>query len=79
MKQLILTFFAVIFCYSLFFDKEPKAHAIDKINYINEDAASVPIHELAISDTVNYLAMYNVKTIGWNFYIPQYEETNCLR
>jgi len=40
MKQLILTFFAAILCYSLFFDKEEKPAAVDEINYIHEDAPS---------------------------------------
>ena len=70
MKQLILTFFAVILCYSLFFDKEPKMHTIDEINYIHQDAASVP-NPKATTDTLNYLALYNVEAVGWNFCIPE--------
>ena len=71
MKQLILTFFAIILCYSLFFDKEKKTNAIDEINYIHQDAASVP-NPKAASDTLNYFAMFNVETVGWNFQIPEY-------
>ena len=55
MKQLILTFFAVILCYSLFFDKEKKAHAIDEINYIREDAALVP-NLKTVPDTLYYFS-----------------------
>lgn len=33
MKQLILTFFAVILCYSLFFDRKERATHVDEINY----------------------------------------------
>ena len=71
MKQLILTFFAVILCYSLFFDKEKKTHVIDEINYIQQDAASVP-NPKAVSDTLNYLALYNIETVGWKFQMPEY-------
>ena len=71
MKQLILTFFAAILCYSLFFDKEQKTDTIDEINYIRQDAALVPNHK-TVPDTINYLALYNLETESWNFYIPQY-------
>ena len=57
MKQLILTFFAVILCYSLFFDKKPKTHAVDEIDYIHQDAALVPNLKI-VNDTVNYFALY---------------------
>jgi hypothetical protein len=33
MKQLILTFFAVVLCYSLFFDRKERLPHIDEINY----------------------------------------------
>ena len=58
MKQLILTFFAVILCYSLFFDTEPKATAVDEINYIYE-GASIPSVNIIVPDTFNYLALYS--------------------
>ena len=58
MKQLILTFFAVILCYSLFIDTEPKTTAIDEINYIYE-GASIPTVNIIIPDTFNYLAFYS--------------------
>ena len=70
MKQLILTFFAVILFYSLFFDKEQKTNTIDEINYIHQNAASVP-NLKAVPDTLNYFALYNmgtIKTFGWNYY-----------
>ena len=72
MKQLILTFFAAILCYSLFFDKEPKTNTIDEINYIRQDAASVP-NLKAVPDTMNYFALYNIEVDGW-YYVPQYRE-----
>jgi hypothetical protein len=37
MKQLLFTFFAVILCYSLFFDKESDAAPVDEMNYIYEE------------------------------------------
>jgi hypothetical protein len=39
MKQLVFTFFAIVLCYSLFFDKEPDVPAVDKLNYIYDDAS----------------------------------------
>ena len=69
MKQLILTFFAAILCYSLFFDKETKTDTIDEIDYIRQDAASVP-NPKAVPDTMNYFALYNFEVDGW-YYIPQ--------
>ena len=67
MKQLILTFFAAILCYSLFFDKEKKTHTIDEINYIYEDATSVPNLNVTVPDTLNYFALYNAGMTGWDF------------
>ena len=58
MKQLILTFFAVIFCYSLFFDTEPKAIAVDEIDYIY-DGASSPNVNITAPNTFNYFAYYS--------------------
>ena len=58
MKQLILTFFAVILCYSLFFDTEPKATAVDEINYIYE-GAFIPNVNVIVPDTFNYFALYS--------------------
>lgn len=43
MKQLIFTFFAVILCYSLFFDKEKKPAAIDELDYIREEKNSTDV------------------------------------
>jgi hypothetical protein len=39
MKQLIFTFFAIVLCYSLFFDKEPSVPVVEKMNYIHDDAS----------------------------------------
>ena len=57
MKQLILTFFAVILCYSLFFDTEPKTTAVDEINYIYEGALIPNVN--AVPDTFNLYAFYS--------------------
>ena len=59
MKQLILTFFAVILCYSLFFDKEPKVTPVDEINYIY-NGAYIPDVNVIVPDTFNYFALYSV-------------------
>ncbi|MDR2775897.1 MAG: hypothetical protein LBC19_14410 [Tannerella sp.] len=50
MKQLLFTFFAVILCYSLFFDKGSDVAPVDEINYIYEEA--VPDLYFAM-DTLN--------------------------
>ena len=45
MKRLILTFFLVIFCYSLFFDKkEEKQSVVDEINHIPKEDLNPLIH-----------------------------------
>ena len=59
MKQLILTFFAVILCYSLFFDNEPKVTPVDEINYIY-NGSYIPDVNVIVPDTFNYFALYSV-------------------
>ena len=64
MKQLILTFFAVILCYSLFFNNEPVKPNVDEINYIYE-GASIPNVNIIVPDTSNYFAQYtNIQYIN---------------
>ena len=74
MKQLILTFFAIILCYSLFFNDDTKYPAVDEINYIYEDS-SVPGFYF-VPDTLNSFALYNMgtkqTTVSRYFYIPEY-------
>jgi hypothetical protein len=41
MRQLIFTFFAIIFCYSVFFDNEKKSAVVDEVNYLNPSTPSV--------------------------------------
>ncbi|MDR3308622.1 MAG: hypothetical protein LBS80_01550 [Tannerella sp.] len=53
MKQLIFTFFAIIFCYSVFFDNDKKAVVVDDVNYLNLDAPSFINTK---SDTMTYYA-----------------------
>ena len=71
MKQLILTFFAAVLCYSLFFDNGTDKPAIDEMNYIHEKATTVPNYNSVIPDTLNYYAMYNMEE-NWSFCIPEY-------
>lgn len=59
MKQLILTFFAVILCYSLFFDKEPEKTAVDGINYIYDNALS-PVQPYIALDTLHKYSFYQL-------------------
>jgi len=64
MKQLILTFFLVILCYSLFFDKKIDSPTKDEINFTQEDAIS-PYLPYLVSDTVYDITLNN-KAMGWN-------------
>jgi len=64
MKQLILTFFLVILCYSLFFDKKTENYTKEEINFIQEDAI-VPNIPYTASDTVNLITLNNNPMI-WN-------------
>ena len=68
MKQLILTFFLVILCYSLFFDNEKVDSAKDEINYIQEDIF-IPYLPYKASETVNYLTLQNYST-NWHAFLP---------
>jgi len=58
MKQLILTFFLVILCYSLFFDKKTGNRTKDEIYYIQEEAI-IPYNPYLASDTVNYIPFFS--------------------
>ena len=58
MKQLILTFFAVILCYSLFFDRKDGKPAIEEINYIKE-AAQISDFCYIKPGTMNFISQYN--------------------
>jgi len=62
MKQLILTFFAVILCYSLFFDKESGRLIVDENNYIQESPQISGLPFIA-PDTMNFLTLYDAA--GW--------------
>ena len=58
MKHLILTFFTVILCYSLFFDKKEATDIVHDAKYIHEDIF-IPTRHYIFPDTVQYLALYN--------------------
>lgn len=54
MKALLLSFFAVILCYALFFDREEQLTPVDEINYtIPTTEAHEHIH---LSDSTVYYA-----------------------
>ena len=71
MKQLLLTFFAIILCYSFFFDNEAEIPAVDKINYIYEET-SVPMH-ISVPDTLNYYSLYRNYSLGYTDYFNLYK------
>ena len=71
MKQLLLTFFAIILCYSLFFDSETAPSSADELNYIYEKA-SPGIY--SVKDTFS-LDAENVQA----HCLPQSEKTRCFR
>jgi len=65
MKQLLLTFFAIILCYSLFIDKKADKPIVDHINYIHEDPQISGIHYES-PDTMNLLTIYNSEDLSWS-------------
>ena len=57
MKQLIFTFFLVILCYSLFFDKKAEIlPVVDEIDYVQKEVISPKFYR-GIPDTMNYFAL----------------------
>lgn len=67
MKQLLFTFFAIVLCYSLFFDNEPSLSVVDELNYIYEDAS--PDVYMAKDTLGSYIYTYSVinnKTDRWS-------------
>ena len=53
MKALLLSFFAVILCYALFFDREEPLTPVDEMNYTIPTEAREQIH---LSDSTVYYA-----------------------
>lgn len=62
MKHLILTFFAIILFYSLFFDKKAAPIVVDEINYVHEDI-SKPNYPVFLPDTMLYLTSHGVNPL----------------
>jgi hypothetical protein len=59
MKQLLITFFAIILCYSLFFDRRPGVPAVEKPNDMYDDVS--PGVYASMTDTLNsYTYTYSV-------------------
>jgi len=56
MKQLILTFFLVILCYSLFFDKKTAVPAKENINLLQENTFTPLLTDL-VPDTASYFIL----------------------
>ena len=83
MKQLILTFFLVILCYSLFFDKRTEGVIKNEINYMQHNAYHSLLPNLAM-DTMNYLMPQMHEVSLWRYgmsashvYFPQ-QFQRCL-
>jgi len=53
MKRLLLTFFAVILCYSLFIDNDSKSAQVDNVDIVYE-GASIPLVYNAATDSLFY-------------------------
>ena len=53
MKQLILTFFAVVLCYSLLFNDRNVSPAVDEVNYVYKEV-SIPNYYIGLLDTFSY-------------------------
>ena len=73
MKQLLLTFFAVVLCYSLFFDNQAEQPIVDEINYIHEDI-QISGFQYIVPDTMNFLTLTSIP-IGQRFQHGGYVET----
>ena len=71
MKQLILTFFAVILFYSLFFNDKKEKPAVDKLNYIYEGVSISDTNYMTFPDTLNYQA-FNTD----NYYQPAFYQVS---
>ncbi|MDR1380554.1 MAG: hypothetical protein LBJ47_03640, partial [Tannerella sp.] len=70
MKQLIFTFFAIILCYSLFFDNDSRPLVVDEQNYIYEDATP---DMYRMKDTLNahtYCCLAYDNAAPWNPCFP---------
>ena len=72
MKQLIFTFFAVVLCYSLFFDKKqtPVEAPVDEIKYMIEDASPIFYLHPDVSNTLMYNDLNPNFFLTWN---PAYQ------
>jgi hypothetical protein len=73
MKPLLFTFFAIVLCYSLFFDDGRKPSAVDGRNYIHEKSS--PDMYLPAKDTLDsyvYGLVYCEMNL-WNPYFPDKE------
>jgi hypothetical protein len=80
MKQLLFTFFAIVLCYSLFFDDENRLSAVDERNYIYEKTS--PEMYLAKDTLGPYVySIVNYETNLWNpyFYFPDKEITTPFK
>ena len=64
MKQLILTFFSVILCYSLFFDKKAEKPEIDEIKSTHE-VTQIPDFHHNPNETMHFITLYNYPS-DWN-------------
>ncbi len=62
MKALLLSFFAVILCYALFFDREEQLTPVDEMNYMIPTEAHEHIH---LSDSTVYI-MRNASILIFN-------------
>jgi len=59
MKHLLLTFFAVVLCYSLFFNERREKPIVDEINYIQNDLKISDYH-LTVPDSMYYFSLYPI-------------------
>ena len=72
MKQLLFTFFAVVLCYSLFFDQKqtPAEAAADEFKYKLEDASPIFYMQDISSPTLKYSSLNANLLLTWN---PSFE------
>ncbi|MDR1096755.1 MAG: hypothetical protein LBL57_01335 [Tannerella sp.] len=58
MKPLLFTFFAIVLCYSLFFDNEPKLSVVNGLNSVYENAS--PNSYMARDTSGSYTYTYSI-------------------
>ena len=76
MKQLIMTFFLILLCYSLFFNKKTENLINDEINFKQKDVYT-PLLPDVNSDTVNYMNFNSSMAMFSTWWVCGNMSTGC--